>query len=164
MDISSILGGPEGHVVSADDFNKAVAAAVPFNGWTTFLLHGVDNDGGYSPIKSSDFDAHLKYVSDNASDYWVTTFAAATKYLLERNSLIINEKKTSDGYLAEVTVGAESPLTCFDQPVTVSRQLPKKWTSAKVFDGKKEVASRIENGAIIFNVVPHHNYNINQVK
>ncbi len=162
MDISSILCGPEGHVVSADDFNKAVAAAVPFNGWTTFLLHGVDGDGGYSPIKSSDFDAHLKYVSDNPQDYWVTTFAAATKYLIERNSLIINEKKTSDGYLAEVTVGAESPLTCFDQPITVSRQLPKKWTSAKVFDGKKEVASRIENGAIIFNVVPHHNYNINK--
>ena len=162
MDISSIICGPEGDAVTADDFNKAVAAAIPFNGWTTFLLHGVDNDGGYSPIKSEDFDAHLKFVSENSQDYWVATFAAATKYLLERNTLIIKEKKNSDGYLAEVSVGAESPLTCFDQPVTVSRQLPKKWTSAKVFDGRKEVPSRIENGTIIFNVVPHHNYLIKQ--
>ena len=162
MDISSILCGPEGKINTAEDFNLAVSKAIDFNGWTIFLLHGVDNDGAYSPIKSDEFDQHLNYISNNSQDYWVATFAQATKYLIERNSLIIKEKKTSDGYLAEVTVGAESPLTCFYQPVTISRQLPKKWTSAKVFDGRKEVSSRIENGKIVFNVVPHHNYLIKQ--
>ncbi|MCQ2973295.1 MAG: polysaccharide deacetylase family protein [Bacteroidales bacterium] len=162
FDITSVCVGAETDVQKADDFNKWVKNGVIENGWLTFLIHAIDNDGGYSSISSTEFDNHLKFVSENQNDYWVATFAEVSKYILERNSLSIKEKKVSNGYEIEVMVSAQSKITKFDQPLTIKRSLPKKWTSAKVTNSKGEINSRIENNKLIFNIIPGEKYTITE--
>lgn len=33
--------------------------------YAVYLFHGIDNDGGYSPIESAELRNHLKYLKTN---------------------------------------------------------------------------------------------------
>ena len=52
MQVGSILCGDAGPVNISDNFTEKVNSAMVSNGWVVFLLHGIDNDGGYSPVAS----------------------------------------------------------------------------------------------------------------
>ncbi len=55
LNISSIVCGTEGDIETADDFRENSDSAASLNGWSVYLLHGIDNDGGYSPVTSGVF-------------------------------------------------------------------------------------------------------------
>ncbi len=158
FNITSRVVGTESDMQTADNFNKWVASAIDTKGWCVFLIHALDGDGGYSPIESKEFDAHLNYVKQAGLAYWVGTFAEISKYILERNSLTINERAEMD-YI-EITVGctAQSKLTKLDQPVTVKRRLPDGCTTARIVRNNNEIPSLIVDGCIIFDVVPDEVY------
>ena len=158
LNITSRVVGTESDMQTADNFNKWVASAIDTKGWCVFLIHSLDGDGGYSPIESKEFDAHLNYVKQSGLAYWVGTFAEISKYILERNSLTISERAEMD-YI-EITVGctAQSSLTKFDQPVTIKRKLPEGCTTARIVRNNSEIPSLIADGSIIFDVVPDEVY------
>ena len=158
FDITSRVVGTESDMQTADNFNKWVESATNTKGWCVFLIHALDGDGGYSPIQSSEFEAHLKYVKQSGMVYWVGTFAEISKYIIERNSLTINERSEMD--YVEITVGctAQSNLTKLDQPITVKRKLPEGCTKARIVRNNSEVPSLIADGSIIFDVVPDEVY------
>ena len=158
LNITSRVVGTESDMQTADNFNKWVASAIDTKGWCVFLIHALDGDGGYSPIESKELDAHLNYVKQSGLAYWVGTFAEISKYILERNSLTINERAEMD-YI-EITVGctAQSSLTKFDQPVTIKRKLPEGCTTARIVRNNNEIPSLIADGCIIFDVVPDEVY------
>ncbi len=158
FDITSRVVGTESDMQTADNFNKWVASAIDTKGWCVFLIHALDGDGGYSPIESKEFDAHLNYVKQSGQAYWVGTFAEISKYILERNSLTISERAEMD-YI-EITVGctAQSKLTKLDQPVTIKRRLPEGCTTARIVRNNSEIPSQIADGSIIFDVVPDEVY------
>jgi peptidoglycan/xylan/chitin deacetylase (PgdA/CDA1 family) len=58
--LSSIICGSTG-VNTANEMNNRANSAKSSNGWSVFLLHGIDNDGGYSPLASSVFSSHLSF-------------------------------------------------------------------------------------------------------
>lgn len=155
--ISSIIAGSQGAVKNAADFNSRVAAAKSSNGWSVFLMHGIDNDGGYSPIASSELSDHLSFMNTNKEDYWVATFAEAIKYIKERNAVSLTETPVNaDSLLLSVQDGLDNAI--YNVPITIRRQLPAGWQNARVYVNKQGVDSEIKTvgnqSYIEFDVVP----------
>ena len=158
FNITSRVVGTESDMQTADNFNKWVASAIGTKGWCVFLIHALDDDGGYSPIKSTEFESHLKYVKQSGLAYWVGTFAEISKYIIERNSLSISERQEMDFYEITVSCNAQSSLTKLDQPITVKRKLPEGCTKARIVRNNSEIPTLIADGCIIFDVVPDEVY------
>lgn len=122
-----------------------------------FLIHGVDNDGGWSPVASAEIRAHLEYLSENRDRFWVETFGNVVRYIRERDAASVTEVSASD---VEVVVEVTDPLddAVYDVPITVRRALPEGWASADVTQGGAAVPSEIvEVGGeahVQFDVVP----------
>ncbi|MCR5455610.1 MAG: polysaccharide deacetylase family protein [Bacteroidales bacterium] len=156
LDISSVGVGTESDVNTAEEFNKWVDDGVAQKGWCTFLIHAIDGDGGYSPIKSTELEKHLAYVAKNPSKFWVATFAQVSKYILERDALTIKEVKKGNKITVTVGCKATSNITALNEPITISRVLPQGCTTAKT----KAPNATVSNGKIIFDVVPGKTYKI----
>ena len=161
FELSSIAVGSETEYEFAEDLNKWVDKAFEEKKWVIFLIHGIDNDGGYSPIKSSEFDKHLYYVKKNIGRFWVGTFKDVSKYILEANSLVIEENKNEEGnILIDVSCQYKTKITELDFPVTISRKIDSKCVNPKVLNenGLDEIKKTIYNGKIIFDVIPGQKY------
>ncbi len=156
FDISSIGVGAESETNSAEDFNKWVDIGYERKGWCTFLIHAIDDDGGYSPIKSSELEKHLDYVTKNPQKFWAANFEQVTKYIIERDALTITETRDGNKYTVVVGCKATSPLTTFDEPITISRALPNRF-KVKVKDQNIKNL-KIQDNKIMFDVVPGHAY------
>ena len=89
MNISSIICGQLGSIKNADDFKKRFQDTAAANGLCVLLMHGIDNDGGYSPVPSVELKASLEYLSANKDTYWVDTFVNIVRYIKERDSVSI---------------------------------------------------------------------------
>lgn len=160
-DISSKGAGTESSDLrNGDDFNRWVDEGVQANGWCTFLIHAIDGDGAYSPIESSELEKHLAYVTQNPKKFWVATFVQITKYIIERDALTFDETVDGSVYTLKIGCTAKSPLTTFDEPVTISRFMPDGFKTAVVTSGGGVVQSSIEGGSLMFDVVPGTTYQI----
>jgi len=154
--LSSIICGNQG-VNTANDMNTRLNSAKSSGGWAVFLLHGIDNDGGYSPLSSSVLSSHLSHVNTNKADFWVGTFGEVVKYIKERNALSINET-TVNADSIRITPTDNLDNSIYNVPVTVRRQLPSGWQNGRVRSGSAIVPSSIvtDNGTsyIQFDVIP----------
>ena len=154
--LSSIICGSTG-VNTAADMNTRVGNAKSSGGWCVFLIHGIDNDGGYSPLASSTLSSHLSYVNTNKADYWVGTFGNVVKYIKERNAMSITETTVNaDSLRMTPTDGLDN--TIYDAAVTIRRQLPSTWTTVRVMQGTTIISSTIVTISgvkyIQFDIVP----------
>ncbi|WP_320052767.1 polysaccharide deacetylase family protein [uncultured Acetobacteroides sp.] len=157
LNVSSVPCGSLAGVKVFDDFKVNFDKAAAANGWCVFLLHGVDNDGGYSPIASAELRRSLAYLSERKGTFWVTTFANATLYSKERDAVKVSEISASKKAIKlQVTDTLPDSIYCY--PITLRRPMPQGWPSAKVTQGKRDVATRVARvGAtayLIFDVVP----------
>lgn len=95
MRISSIICGTQGSVKTSTDFKSRADAAVSARGWCVYLIHGIDNDGGYSPLPSDTLRASLVYLKANPNKFWASSFGNVAKYIRERNSVSVIENVKS---------------------------------------------------------------------
>ena len=161
FDLSSFGIGNESNYKTAEDLNNLVDKAYEQKKWIIFLIHGIDNDGGYSHFDSFELENHFQYVTKNEKKFWVATFKDASKYILEANSLIISENKDDeDNIIIEVSTEYKTDITKLDFPVTVSRLLDEKWKEVTILkeDDLSEIESEIKEDKIIFDVVPGEKY------
>jgi endo-1,4-beta-D-glucanase Y len=154
--LSSIICGNTG-VNTANDMNTRVNSAKTSGGWCVFLIHGIDGDGGYSPLASSVLSSHLSYVNTNTADYWVGTFGNVAKYIKERNAMSIAETTvTADSLRMTPTDNLDN--TIYDAAITIRRQLPSGWTAARVMQAGTIITSTIVTVNTVkyvqFDVVP----------
>ena len=91
LNISSVICGNLGAVNTLADFKSRFTSAANSNGWCVFLFHGIDDDGGYSPVTSGELRRSVEYLSVRKSKFWVTTFANATLYSKERNAVNVTK-------------------------------------------------------------------------
>lgn len=122
-------------------------------GWSTLLIHEVDEGDGYSPISSAAIDSTLMYVKNNESDFWVATFADVVKYIRERNLTHIflldcDEESFALSFSNELDY-------IYDTPISVRRPLPSGWSGALVTQSREVCSSYIKDGYIYFDVVPN---------
>jgi hypothetical protein len=155
--LSSNICGSTG-INNASGMNARVDNAKSSGGWCVFLIHGIDNDGGYSPLASSILASHLSYVNTNIANYWVGTFGNVVKYIKERNAMALNEVTVNADSL-RVTPTDNLDNTIYDVAVTIRRQLPSTWTSARVMLGSTIITSTIVTASgvkyIQFDVIPN---------
>jgi oligosaccharide reducing-end xylanase len=150
MNISSIICGSLGSVKTSADFKARADAAVSSNGWCVYLIHGIDNDGGYSPIPSDTIKAGLEYLKANPAKFWVTSFGNVAKYILERNSAIVIET-SNKGDTLTVYVSDTLDSAVYNVAMTIRRPLPAGWTSATVLQKGVKLASQL----VTVNSVPY---------
>lgn len=143
--ISSIMCGANAAtngMNSAEGLKSKCDAAANSNGWCVFLVHGVDDDGGYSSLSSSIIQTNLDYLNTNKSKFWVSTFVNVIKYIKERNAVKIDETITStDSLVLQITDNL--PDSIYNIPITIRRLLPTGWTTAVASQKGKVLTSSI---------------------
>jgi len=144
MNISSIPTGTESTIQTVSDFNTKVEKADFLKGWCVFLIHGIDNDGGYSPTQSAVLKSHLEYMKQHSDRYWIAPFGEVVRYIRERNAVIVKEvlnRKTS----IKIQVSDKLENSVYSCPLTIRRVLPKKWKSVTIKQNGQIIKSEIVN-------------------
>ena len=157
MDVSSFVCGPQGAVKTTQDFNDKANQTAAAKRWCVFLIHGIDNDGGYSPVTTATLQGSVDYMAANKDKFWVETFGNVARYILERNAASVKETAAGDDNITlEVTDNLDDSI--FNYPITLRRPLPESWTSAAVSQNNKPVNVQIVDVAskkyVMFDVVP----------
>jgi peptidoglycan-N-acetylglucosamine deacetylase len=157
MRISSIVCGSQGSVKTGENFKSNADAAASTKGWCVYLLHGINSDGGYSPLSSDTLRVSLEYLKANPSKFWVTSFGTAAKYIRERNAASVSEiSATTDSITIAVTDTMDNSY--YNCPITVRRPLPEGWSSCDFRQNGIMLASQIVEIAsikyVLFDVVP----------
>jgi len=141
MSISSIICGSQG-LRTTKDFKSRTAAAVKSKGWVILLIHGVDNDGGWSPLPSDTLRKTLEYLKANDGQFWVASFGDAARYIRERNAAsVVESSADAERLIVQVTDTLDN--TVFDVPVTLRRPLPEGWLSAAVSQNGIPIEAKI---------------------
>jgi len=157
LNISSIIVGSQGSIKTSKDFNSKAESAAKSKGWCVYLIHGIDNDGGYSPIPSDTLRKSLEYLKANENKFWVASFANVAGYIKERNCVSVSESSSKEN---SITVQVTDTLdnSIFKYPITIRRPLPDGWTSSGVTQNGKDLPAQIvevdSTKYIMFDVVP----------
>ena len=157
FEISSMIVGSTTQNNNAMALNNLANSAATQNKWVVFLIHGIDGDGGYSPISSADLDEHFAYVKQQ-DKWWVATFKDVSKYILEANNLVITETGSSNNYIVDVSCSYQTSITKLDAPVTIARKVA--CSNPQVKQNGSPITSTPYNGKVIFDVVPGNKYTI----
>jgi oligosaccharide reducing-end xylanase len=154
MNISSIVCGSTGSYTTAQSLNGLASQASSSGGWCVLLIHGIDNDGGYSPISSTVLRAHVQHVDSVQSQIWVSTFGNVARYIRERDSVSVKETSSaSTSITLQVTDNLDNSV--FSYPITLRRPLPSGWTQATVTQNGQKITSSIVGQNMMFDVVPN---------
>lgn len=154
--ISSLICGDQG-LNTAQALNDKANAAKSAKGWCVYLIHGIDGQGGFSPLQSSVLSSHLQYVNTNKADYWVATQINVVKYIKQRSAAkIVETAITSDSLKMVLTDGLDNSI--YDATLSIRRAMPAGWAGAQVYLGSNKIASTTVsvNGTnyISFDAVP----------
>ncbi len=155
--ISSLICGSAGSVKTEANFITKFESTATSNGWCVFLLHGIDGDGGYSPLPSTTLRASLEYLDARRDTFWVSTFANAVCYIKERDDASVIELSNQDNNITlKVTDTLDDAI--YDYPVTIRRPLPRNWPSANITQNGRTVDTFImdvnSTKYVMFDVVP----------
>jgi oligosaccharide reducing-end xylanase len=139
------------------NFISRFTTAASQNKWCVFLIHGVDDDGGYSPLSSTILNESLQYLDANRETFWEETFLNVVKYIKERNDVSVSEiSNTGDVITVSVTDTLDDAI--YSYPVTIRRPVPGGWGSADVSQNGSPVTSSIvltgSVAYVMFDAVP----------
>ena len=159
MQVSSITCGTQGAIQTSQDFDNKVNEGLATNGWVVFLLHGIDNDGGWSPIEAPVLEAHLAYMNSHREDFWVATYGQAIKYIKERDAATLIELSNVDNV---ITVELSNDLgndTIYNEALSIQREMPIDWLSVDVTQNgavlESEIIEDAGNFYVRFDAVPN---------
>jgi peptidoglycan/xylan/chitin deacetylase (PgdA/CDA1 family) len=154
MDINSFSYGGS---VTAQTLNGTADNAISKKGWATFLIHGIDDAGGYNPVKSSMLKTHFDYLMTKAGQLWVAPFADVARYIRERQSLTLKQiRNTKDSVVVKLT--DTLPDGIYNVPVTFQRPLPDGWNTCFVSQNGRALKDSLltvnSKRVVMFDAVP----------
>jgi peptidoglycan/xylan/chitin deacetylase (PgdA/CDA1 family) len=143
--------------VPAQSLNSNVESAISKKGWTTYLIHGIDGGGGYTPVKSSMLKEHFDFLRTKESQIWIATFADIARYVRERQSLTLKQvRRTQDSIIVKLT--DTLPDAPYNVPVTLQRPLPEGWTTCFASQNGRAVKDSVvtvnSKRYVMFDAVP----------
>jgi oligosaccharide reducing-end xylanase len=157
MSLSSYVCGSQGSVQTVQDFNNLANSAAASKAWCVYLIHGIDNDGGYSPLSSVVLQGSLNYLRTNQNKFWVETFGNVARYILERKATSVTEISTNEEHIILQVTNNLDPST-FNYPLTLRRPLPANWPGAAVSQNGQPAARQIVSGGstkyVMFDIIP----------
>ena len=143
LNVSSIICGNAGSVKKVIDFKTKADQAATSKGWLVYLIHGIDNDGGYSPLSSDTLKASLQYLKANDSKFWVNTFGNIARYIKERNCVSISETLIDEANISVSVTDTLSNNEWYNYPLTFRRSFPSGWPSVSVTQNGKPVTTSV---------------------
>jgi oligosaccharide reducing-end xylanase len=143
MNVSSIICGAVGSVKVVKDFKSKADQVANQKGWLVYLIHGIDNDGGYSDLSSDTLKASLQYLKANDAKFWVNTFGNVARYVKERNCVSVKETAVNDTTINLAVTDTLKKDNWYNFPLTFRRTLPTGWTAAGVTQNGKSVTTEI---------------------
>ncbi|MBN2105629.1 T9SS type A sorting domain-containing protein [bacterium] len=144
MNISSIICGEERNFNNVSNFISRAESAVKSNGWCVYLLHGIDDDGGWSTVLSDTLRETLSYFKAHSDSFWVETFGNVVRYIKERDALSVSELSVQDDQI-QIQVTDTLDNVIFNVPVTLRRPLPVAWASATGTQNGQPVEVKVIN-------------------
>jgi oligosaccharide reducing-end xylanase len=156
--ISSIVCGTQGSsMLTSQHLINKLSTTASSKGWLVLLFHGIDDDGGWSPVANSDLRGTLNYLDTTRTKYWVSTFGNVVRYIKERNNVSVTQSSIDDSSITfQVTDTLDNSI--YDYPITIRRQLPDGWPSAIVSQNSLTISSQIVDSIskkyVMFDVVP----------
>jgi hypothetical protein len=156
-DISSFGCGDQSSNNSTAALNTLANNAVSSGGWCVYLFHGIDNDGGYSPVTTATLQGGVDYMSANPLKFWVESFGNVARYIRERNATSVRTLlRTTDSIVVRLTDGLND--TIFNYPLTIRRPLPSEWQTFKVTQGANTISAQAKDSNnvryLYFDAVP----------
>jgi oligosaccharide reducing-end xylanase len=155
--ISSFLCGSQGSNNSTATINALANNAASSNGWCVYLFHGIDNDGGYSPVSTATLQGCVNYMDTSRSRFWVETFRNVARYIKERNAASVRGvSRTADTITLRVTDTLND--TIYNYPLSIRRPLPSGWTTPAVLQGGTLLTAQFKDSSgtryVTFDAVP----------
>lgn len=158
MNISSFVCGTESNYKTAANFNAISDKAFSENGWAVYLFHGIDNDGGYSPINSSELRIHLHYLNSNKKKFWVDTFVNIAKYIKEREEATIKQTNSNNILISANLTNNLDPMV-YNYPITLKKEIPLSWSSITVKQNNTVIDFKIITESskkyVLLNIIPN---------
>lgn len=143
MNVSSVICGSQGAIKTSAHFKTQANSAIQKKGWLVYLLHGVDNDNGYSPTSSDTLRKSLEYLKENEQKVWVNTFGNVARYIKERNCASISETATTATSISLELSDTLSNNEWYDIALSIRRALPDGWNNATVSQNGTEVKDTV---------------------
>ena len=158
MNVSSIMCGAVGSVKKVKDFKGKADQAANQKGWLVYLIHGIDDDGGYSPLSSDTLKSSLQYLKANDAKFWVNTFGNVARYVKERNCVSVKETAINDTTINLAVTDTLKKDNWYNFPLTFRRTLPSGWASASITQDGKPITTEIVEVSSVkyiqFNAIP----------
>lgn len=142
MNISSINCGDQAGLNTIEAFAETFRNTESLKGWCVLLLHGIDNDGGYSSLGSDVLRESLELLDQNREKYWVGTFVDVVRYIMQRDAVSLEQIEAAEtNILLKLSDGLDNEI--FQQYLSIRRVLPENWDgSVKVLQQGKELKSK----------------------
>jgi oligosaccharide reducing-end xylanase len=157
LNISSIICGSQGSIKTTKDFVDISQSAVTTHGWNVYLLHGIDDDGGYSALSSDTLRAALEYYDKYRDTYWVANFVNVVRYIRERNAVSVRVLSSNEDTL-KINIYDTLDNGIYHIPVSVRTPLPAEWDYAQAFQDGDSVGTLVKEfdnqKYLVFDVVP----------
>lgn len=153
MNISSFVCGSAGSIKTSADFQNKANSAATSNGWVVYLIHGIDNDGGYSSLSSTELKNSLSFFNANPYKFWVAGFATVAKYIKERNAANLTQTGSTSTTLT-LTLSDDLDNSVYNVPISIRRPLPSGWTNASATQNGQGITCYISpSGYIVFSAI-----------
>lgn len=121
--------------------------------WLIEMFHGIDKIG-HSPVMSSTFINHLKFLKANENDLWYGTVSNVIKYIDESSHAYIEYENYNDSILV-LRIDDNLNDYIFNHPISIKVKVPLAWDSIHISNSEL-IRTEITNGNkyVLFNAIP----------
>ena len=137
-------------VTTVDSLSKWADKLVEDKKWGVIMAHGIGN--GYAALSDPEIlRAHFKEIKSREKEIWVDTFANVARYQKERDDakLTVTGKPKNVTCVLSGTLGSQ----IYDVLLTLVLQA-KGAATARATRAGRELATHVENGAVLVQVAP----------
>ncbi len=151
MYLGSIICGDQGTAVDGTAMCNMIKKAADNSGWAVFLIHDLAGSG-YSPIVLDDLKMTLDFIKSNENDYYVATFADATKYSKERVNSNLNVEESNGIFYIELKDTLDNAV--YDEKLSIRIENKYDWENVEAVQNGQEIETEVTDEYIYFDSVP----------
>jgi hypothetical protein len=121
------------------------------NNWLVLVFHGVDGKG-WEALPGSLLQEYFSYMKQHDNNLWIATFGDVAKYMRERMSANVDSKMDGNKISVDLTHSLDRQM--YDEPLTLRTSVPASWKKVTITQGDKVQHITVNNGAIVYDLMP----------
>jgi peptidoglycan/xylan/chitin deacetylase (PgdA/CDA1 family) len=102
--------------------------------WLVLVIHGVDGLG-YEALPHTLLDEYFQYIKNREDKLWVATFGDVTKYMREREHVMVKSSEAAGGINLSLTNPLDKEM--YSIPITLKTYVPESWIQVSINQGSK---------------------------